>query len=80
MYAAGSLTSELYAKNGESTDIEEPEGAAEAREGRAEGVRPLPQRVLVLVVVLATVVAPVDVSLPLAYPESEIPQFARNYE
>lgn len=64
------LTSKLYAKNGESTDIKKSQGAAEAREGRTKSVRPLPERILVLVVILApAVVSPVSIPLPLAYPE-----------
>lgn len=62
------LTSKLHAKNGESADVEESQGAAEAREGRTEGVGPFPQRIVVLVVILAPVVVPVGVPLSLAYP------------
>lgn len=63
------LTSKLHAENGESADVEKSQGAAEAREGRTEGVRPSPQRILVLIVILASIIVPVDVPLSLAYPE-----------
>lgn len=66
------LTSKLHAKNGESADVEKSQSATEAREGRTEGVRPFPQRVLVLVVILAPVVVPVGIPLSLAYPGTDI--------
>jgi len=66
------LTSKLYTKNGESTDIKKSQGAAETREDRTKSVRPLPERIFILVVILAPVViSPVSIPLPLAYPESK---------
>lgn len=65
-FTVDELTSKLYTKNSKSTDVEESQGTPETREARAESVRPLSQRIIVLVVILVPVVVPTNVSLPFA--------------
>lgn len=59
------LTSELYAKDREPTNVKEAQGAAKTREGRTECMGPLAKRIFVFLVVFSPFVLPA-IQIPLS--------------